>query len=311
MSWRPGKWRGGIGTIREFTFLADGGFSVEGEGHKYRPWGFLGGAEGKTASLKLIGHNGGETDLVSKVPYHKVKAGDHLVSLGPCGGGYGDPFERDPRGGAFGCARRLHLGRDGARGIWRGHRRQGDRHCRDRDGARKERLRAAGRDNQQRRQAVRAIVLNPPGSSEENMVVTDVPEPKPGEGEAVIAVSHAGCNFADTMMRRGTYPHPKGYPLVAGLEIAGTVAAVGPNVNQVKVGDRVAAFSEDAGGFAERCVIRAERLVRLPDGIGFDVAAAFFVQALTAWHMLHTVSTTKAGETWCSCMRSAAAWGST
>lgn len=90
-----GQWRGGIGTIREFTYLADGGFSVEGDGHKYRPWGFRGGADGHTASLKLVGHNGGETELVSKVPYHKVKAGDHLVSHGPCGGGYGDPLKRN------------------------------------------------------------------------------------------------------------------------------------------------------------------------------------------------------------------------
>jgi N-methylhydantoinase B len=92
----PGKWRGGIGSVREFSFLTDAGFAVEGDGHKYRPWGFRGGADGKTASLQLHGKDGRETDLVSKVPYHKVKAGDRLVSHGPCGGGYGDPFERDP-----------------------------------------------------------------------------------------------------------------------------------------------------------------------------------------------------------------------
>ena len=91
----PGKWRGGVGTVRQFTYLSDGGFSVEGEGHKYRPWGFRGGADGTTASLKLVS-GGKESELVSKVPYHKVRAGDHLVSLGPCGGGYGNPFERDP-----------------------------------------------------------------------------------------------------------------------------------------------------------------------------------------------------------------------
>jgi NADPH:quinone reductase len=143
---------------------------------------------------------------------------------------------------------------------------------------------------------MRAIVLNPPGDSGENMIVTDVPAPQAGPGEALIAVSHAGCNFADTMMRKGTYPHPKGYPLVAGLEVAGTVVSVGSGVGNVRPGDRVVAFSEDAGGFAELCAIEARRLVRLPDGIGFDVAAAFFIQALTAWHMLHTVSTTRQGD---------------
>jgi N-methylhydantoinase B len=93
----PGKWRGGIGTVREFTYLADGGFSVEGDGHKYRPWGFLGGGDGHTASLKLLHKAGKETDLVSKVPYHKARSGDRIRSEGPCGGGYGDPFERDPQ----------------------------------------------------------------------------------------------------------------------------------------------------------------------------------------------------------------------
>lgn len=91
-----GRTRGGIGTIREFTFLSDGAFSVEGDGHKYKPWGYDGGAEGYNASLRLIHKAGGETQLASKVPYHKIKAGDHLISQGPSGGGYGNPRERDP-----------------------------------------------------------------------------------------------------------------------------------------------------------------------------------------------------------------------
>lgn len=147
---------------------------------------------------------------------------------------------------------------------------------------------------------MRAILLHPPGGpeeNEENMVVTAVPVPEPVGGEALVQVAYAGCNFADTMMRRGTYPHPKGYPLVAGLEVAGTVVATGQGVTDVAVGDRVAGFSEDAGGFAEFCIVPAERLVRIPDTIGLDTAAAFFVQALTAWHLLHTVSTTNRGDT--------------
>jgi N-methylhydantoinase B len=96
-----GRNRGGIGTVREFTFLSDGAFSVEGDGHKYKPWGYDGGQDGYTASLKLIHKAGGETDMVSKVPYHKIKAGDHLVSRGPSGGGYGNPFDRDPQAVLF------------------------------------------------------------------------------------------------------------------------------------------------------------------------------------------------------------------
>lgn len=100
-----GRNRGGIGTVREFTFLTDGAFSVEGDGHKYKPWGYDGGEDGYTASLKLINKAGGETDLVSKVPYHKIKAGDHLISRGPSGGGYGNPFDRDPAAVLLTCSK--------------------------------------------------------------------------------------------------------------------------------------------------------------------------------------------------------------
>ena len=93
----PGEWRGGIGTVREFMFLEESGFSIEGEGHKFKPWGFDGGADGYTASLRLKHAAEAADDLLpSKVPYHKANAGDRLVSLGPSGGGYGDPFRRDP-----------------------------------------------------------------------------------------------------------------------------------------------------------------------------------------------------------------------
>ena len=142
---------------------------------------------------------------------------------------------------------------------------------------------------------MRAIVLNDPTGAD-SMVFAEVPEPAPGAGDLLVDVAYCGCNFADTMMRIGTYPHPKGYPLVAGLEIAGRVAAVGPGVTGFKPGDRVAAFSEEAGGFAERCVVPAERAIRIPDSIGLDVAAGFLIQAMTAWNMLHNVSTTKPGD---------------
>jgi N-methylhydantoinase B len=91
-----GKWRGGIGAIREFTMLNDGGFSVEGEGHLYRPWGFLGGNDGETSGLRFESLSGETRDLPSKLPYQVSKAGDNFIAIGPCGGGYGDPLERDP-----------------------------------------------------------------------------------------------------------------------------------------------------------------------------------------------------------------------
>ncbi len=144
---------------------------------------------------------------------------------------------------------------------------------------------------------MRAVVLKRPDGQPDSMVVEELPAPEPGEGEVVVSVAYGGCNFADTMMRTGVYPHPKGYPLAAGIEMSGTVYAVGPGATRVKPGDRVAAFCEEAGAFAELCLIEEKRLVRIPDTMGFDVAAAFFVQGCTAWHLLHTVSTTRPGDT--------------
>lgn len=144
---------------------------------------------------------------------------------------------------------------------------------------------------------MRAVVLRKPDGKPESLAVDELPDPEPGAGEAVVSVAYGGCNFADTMMRTGIYPHPKGYPLAAGIEMSGSVRSVGPGVKNVKPGDRVAAFCEDAGAFAELCLVPAERLVRIPDGMGYDIAAAFLVQGLTAWHLLHTVSRTSPGDT--------------
>ena len=142
---------------------------------------------------------------------------------------------------------------------------------------------------------MRAILITAPGV-ENNLSIVEVQEPSPGPGQVLIDVAYGGCNFADTMIAKGTYPHPKGYPIVGGLEISGRIAGLGPGVDGVAVGDRVAAFSEEAGGFAERCVASAERLVPIPDAMSLEVAATFPIQALTAWHMLHNVSVTRAGD---------------
>ena len=144
---------------------------------------------------------------------------------------------------------------------------------------------------------MRAVLIDKPNGSAENMRIATVQKPELHPGDALVAVAYGGCNFADTMMRRGIYPHPKGYPLIAGIELSGTVEAVGPGVTSLAVGDRVAGFSENAGGFAEFCCVPAHRLTRIPADMGLDVAAAFHVQALTAWHLLHTVSTTSKGDT--------------
>jgi NADPH:quinone reductase len=142
---------------------------------------------------------------------------------------------------------------------------------------------------------LRAVIIDAPGVKG-NLRIGDAPRPIPGPGEALIDVAYCGCNFADTMIVSGTYPHPKGYPIVGGLEVSGWIAALGSGVIGPKVGDRVAAFLEEAGGFADQCLARVERLIPIPADMELDVAAAFPIQALTAWHLLHNVSATKRGD---------------
>lgn len=143
---------------------------------------------------------------------------------------------------------------------------------------------------------MRAIVFDPPAQGDNGPLLREAPVPAPGRGEALVRVRRAGLNYADLMMRQGVYPHPKGYPLVAGLELAGEIVALGPGATGWSEGERVAAFSEDAGGFADFCAVPTARLIRLPDAMDFDVGAAFPIQSLTAWHLLHTVSRTAPGD---------------
>jgi N-methylhydantoinase B len=92
----PGRWRGGLGSIREFEFLEPTGYSVEGDGSVHSPPGLFGGGEGTRGAVILNRGGAGENELPSKFPYRKSAAGERLCLIGPCGGGYGNPAERDP-----------------------------------------------------------------------------------------------------------------------------------------------------------------------------------------------------------------------
>ena len=92
-----GEWRGGLGSVREFEYLADGGASVEGEGHEFSPWAFAGGTPDRPAELRLVRRNGDCESLPSKVPHMRVMAGERFACVGPAGGGYGDPLNRHPK----------------------------------------------------------------------------------------------------------------------------------------------------------------------------------------------------------------------
>ncbi len=127
------------------------------------------------------------------------------------------------------------------------------------------------------------------------LVIEDMPDPVAGDGDVLIETAFAGCNWADTQVRSGIYPQPYSFPVVPGLEVSGTVLAAGAGVDHVAAGDRVTALT-NMGGYAEKCVAAGAMVTRLPDEVGLDVGAAFPIQALTAYHMLHTVVALKEGD---------------
>ena len=123
----------------------------------------------------------------------------------------------------------------------------------------------------------------------------DVPLPEPGPGEALIQHQAIGLNFIDVYFRTGQYKVP-GFPAIIGQEGAGVVTAVGPGVQTVSVGDRVA-YAGPLGAYATNRVIQADRLIKLPDTIDFRTAAALMLQGLTAQYLLHRTHVVKTGET--------------
>jgi len=90
----PGKWRGGLNSVKEICFLANGSISVEGDGHAHAPWGFNGGADGLTSSLLLTRQGGVPVELPSMLATIPVRKGDKIKAIGGIGGGYGKPCER-------------------------------------------------------------------------------------------------------------------------------------------------------------------------------------------------------------------------
>ncbi len=108
--------------------------------------------------------------------------------------------------------------------------------------------------------------------------------PEPGPGQVRVAVAAAGVNFIDVYFRTGLYPRP--LPYVAGLEGAGAVEALGPGVNGLDVGDRVA-WASVPGSYATHVAAPAAQLVRVPDGVALEVAAAAMLQGMTAHYLVH------------------------
>jgi len=123
----------------------------------------------------------------------------------------------------------------------------------------------------------------------------DVDLPPPASGQARVKHTAIGVNFIDTYHRTGLYPLP--LPSGLGSEAAGVVEAVGPGVTAFKPGDRVGYASGFIGSYSEAANVPADRLVKIPDSVSDEVAAASLLKGMTAQYLLRRIHPVKAGET--------------
>lgn len=128
------------------------------------------------------------------------------------------------------------------------------------------------------------------------LVLTDLPTPAPRAGEALIKVAAAGVNRADILQRQGKYPPPPGASPLPGLEVSGTIAALGANVQGFREGDAVCALLA-GGGYAEYCAVPVEQLLPVPAGVALADAAALPEACFTVWQTVFMKAALKPGET--------------
>ena len=140
----------------------------------------------------------------------------------------------------------------------------------------------------------RAVRMHAAGGPEV-LRVDDIRVPDPGATEARIVQRAVGLNFLDTYQRRGLFPSP-GLPWVVGFEGAGVVESVGGAVRGLQEGDRVAYASAPPGAYAGLRTIAADALVRLPDAIEFEQAAAAMLKGMTAEYLVHKSGAVSEGE---------------
>ena len=149
---------------------------------------------------------------------------------------------------------------------------------------------------------MKAVRVHTPGGPDV-LKYEDVPEPQPKAGEAIVRIDAAGLNYVDVYYRSGLYKAE--LPMTLGLEAGGTVTAVGPNVTEVKVGDKVA-YTGVAGAYAQFAAVPAQRLVVLPASVSTRQGAAAMLQGMTAHYLACSTYPLKKGDT---CLVHAAAGG--
>lgn len=141
---------------------------------------------------------------------------------------------------------------------------------------------------------MKAIRFSKPGGPEV-LSLQDVDLPAPSAGQVRVRHTAIGVNFIDTYQRSGLYPVPM--PSGLGLEAAGVVEAIGTDVTSIKVGDRVGYCTGPIGAYAEANNVPAGRLVKLPDGIADEVAAAAMLKGMTAQYLLKRTFPVRSGQT--------------
>ncbi|MCC0021355.1 MAG: quinone oxidoreductase [Nitratireductor sp.] len=140
-----------------------------------------------------------------------------------------------------------------------------------------------------------AMVAEEPGKSNVFKKVS-IEVPKPKKGEVLIRQTAIGVNFIDVYQRSGLYPAPGGYPAILGNEGAGVVQATGAGVTGFRPGDRVA-YTMPGGAYATHRVIAADKVVKIPNAVSDEDAAASMLKGLTAQYLIHDCYKAKAGET--------------
>lgn len=131
---------------------------------------------------------------------------------------------------------------------------------------------------------------------EGQLEVGECPRPQPAEGELLVEVKAAGVNRADLLQKQGKYPPPAGASPLLGLEVAGTVAAVGKGVRNWQAGDRVFGLM-GGGGYAQYALLHSQLAMRIPEQLDFARAAAVPEVFLTAWQALVWLAEFQPGET--------------
>jgi len=149
---------------------------------------------------------------------------------------------------------------------------------------------------------MKAIHVKEPGGPEK-MELVEVAKPQPAPGQALVRLGAIGVNFIDVYFRMGRYKAD--LPIVLGNEGAGTVESAGAGVTEVAPGDRVA-WSMQRGSYADYAVVPVAMLVKIPERVSFEAAAAAMLQGMTAHYLTHSTFALKSGDT---CLVHAAAGG--